>query len=335
MALYISWHLNHINYTLTTIYYIFLKIKFGKWLKLDADQNHTPLRIHLNEDFVAKWMEEKPGAEADEHLKALGFIRGKSYVVPEMPDLKLTAYFKAPLVGIVYKHEVAGVWVDLAAEYDGIEQTVTNAPLGSATENRPEKQVRWLKDKTIAELYETLNAQLNQDANYVVADEGNFREYFESSYRKDMAFRARNGGMSHEEFLHHVDELGKNYSNQELDQAFVDAKLQEIEQWSETALEEFLENKSDEDKERFYAAADNYLIVPFTSHPEAFLSYLEDLGFIDDDAVEALAKKFSTEKDLFFLFDLLNAGRSPELRAKQVGESDYPLNLKIFGYQYS
>lgn len=315
--------------------FIFLKIKFGQWLKLDPDQNHTPLRIHLNEDFVAGWMKTKEPAVANGEMLALGFKRGKSYTVPEMPDLNLTAYFKGSIIGVMYKHTAAGVWVDFAVESADIELTFSNGPIGSGTENRPEKQINWLQDHSIPELFQALSAKLDPTATYKTVDESDFRAYFESSYRKDMAYRARNGGMSHEEFLRHVEEMGKTFSDKELDQAFSDAKLQEIEQWSEAALEEFIESKSADEKERFYNDGDSYLIVPFTSHAPSFIRYLEDMGILEDDAVEELSKKFKEEKDLFFLFDLLNAGRSPELRAKQVGESDYPLKMKIFGFQYT
>ena len=315
--------------------YLFVKLRFGKWFKLDGEQNHTPLRVHLNEDFAADWMDRKEASAANDVMLELGFTRGKSYTIPELPDINLTSYFNAPVVGVVYRHDIAGVWVDFAVESEDQELTVSNGSIGAGTEYRPEKLISWHKDHSVSELYQEIQTKLEPNAKYTEVNEESFREYFELSYRKDMAYRARNGGMSHDEFLRHVDEFGKKFSDQELHQAFVEAKLQEIEQWSETALEEFVEAQTDEQRDKFYETGDGYLIVPYTSHPEAFISYLEDIGFIGDDATEALAKKFSEEKDLFFLFDLLNAGRSPELRAKQIGHSDYPLDLKIFSYQYS
>ena len=316
-------------------FFLYLKIKFGKWLKLDPDQNYTPLRIHLNEDFVAKWMTQKEVASIDEEILSLGFSRGKSYTVPEMPGVQLTAYFKAPMVAVLYLHDVAGAWIDFGVESDEIELTVTNGPIGAATETRPEKETHWLKEHSPTQLLQVLTEKMDVNAAYKNIDTDNFREFFELAHRKDMAFRARNGGMSHKEFLGHVEEMGQKISDDDLHEAFVAAKLQEIEQWSETALEEYMEQKSEDEQARLYEDADNYFIVPYTSHPEAFISYLEDVGFVDEEAAEELAKKFSDEKDLFFLFDLLNTGRSPDLRAKQVGQSDYPLELKIFGCKYA
>ena len=313
----------------------YLKIKFGNWLKLDPGQNHTPLRIHLNEDFGQKWMTKKDVAAIDGEIRELGFTRGKSYSVPEMPGVQLTSYFKPPIVGVLYRHDIAGTWVDFGVETSELELAVTNSPMGAATETRPEKQTLWLKEHSPTKLLEALTEKMDVNATYKTIDEDNFREFFEASHRRDMAFRARNGGMSHREFLGHVEELGQQISDDKLHEAFVLAKLQELEQWSETALEEYMEAQADDEQARLYEDADNYFIVPYTSHPEAFISYLEDVGFVEQEAVDALAEKFSDEKDLFFLFDLINAGRSPDLRAKQVGQSDYPLNLKIFACKYA
>lgn len=52
--------------------------------------------------------------------------------------------------------------------------------------------------------------------------------------------------------------------------------------------------------------------------------------FIAEDDEENFAKTFKEETDIFKLFDTLNEGKSPELRATFITEINYPLQLKIY-----
>jgi hypothetical protein len=248
-------------------FYFFVKIKFGGLLKLDPDENQTPLRIHLNEDFVAPWTDKKEAVSANDAVLSLGYRRGKSYSIPELPSINLTAYFKQPVVAVIYHHDALGVWLDFAAEDKNTENeiTVTNGPLGSGADTRPEKQISWLKSYSVSQLHEAIQEKLDVNGDYLPIDEDNFREYFEQSHRKDMKFRARNGGMSQAEFSRHVEEIGKRFSDKDLHQAFVAAKSQELAQWSEAALEEFMEAKSAEEVEStLYDDSSYFLLCPFT-----------------------------------------------------------------------
>lgn len=38
------------------VFYVFIRLKFGKHLNYDAEANQTPLCVHLNEDFSADWL---------------------------------------------------------------------------------------------------------------------------------------------------------------------------------------------------------------------------------------------------------------------------------------
>lgn len=314
--------------------YLFFKIKFGKYLSLDPEQNQTPLSIHLNEDFSPVWMEDKKVKAVDKELAQLGFDRGKSYCIPEMQNIELTAYFKAPLVAVLYSHEIAGIWVDLAFEKPNeLELTVTNVPMGVATNHRPEKKIDYLKGESVNQLYEHINSYIEDGASYTEPTPDNFRELFEETYKKDMAYRARNGGISLEEFLGHKEEFGKKISAKKTHEAFIDTKEQELYQWSQFATEEYTESLSEEDQENLYHEG-GLFIVPFSTNAEAFIRYLDGEGFIDDED-EHMAKTFKDETDIFELFDRLNEGKSPDLRATLVDETDYPLQLKIYQYKYN
>ncbi len=309
--------------------YLYFKIKFGKYLSVDEERNQTPLVLHLNEDLSPGWMDEKKLRQGNDALLQLGFERGKSYSIPEMPDVRLTAYFKPPLLAVLYKHEIAGSWVDiLLQEKEGPDLTVTNVPMGEATEHRPDKTIVYLKEASIPELHEHILSLRQEGDVYQEISQDNFREYFEKTYRKDMAYRARHGGMSFEEFLRHEKEFGKKISDKHIREAFVMTKRQELYQWEELVTEEYLKGLSEDEQEAFYDSGS--FIVPFSTDAEAFIQYLESHGFIDEDDEENLSRAFREETDIFKLFDTLNEGRSPELRAKLVKEADYPLELKIY-----
>jgi len=163
--------------------YLFFKIKFGKYLSLDPEQNQTPFIIHLNEDFSPAWINGKKVKAVEKELVQLGFERGKSYSIPEMQNLELTAYFKVPLVAVLYRHENAGIWVDLAFEKPGeLELTVTNVLMGVATDLRPEKKIDYLKGKSVSELYEHINLYIENGASYTEPNPDNFRQLFEETY---------------------------------------------------------------------------------------------------------------------------------------------------------
>jgi len=245
-----------------------------------------------------------------------------------MPLVKLTAYFKSPLTAVLYQHEVAGVWVDIALDKKGeLELTVTNAPMGEAAENRPEKQIDYLKGHSVAQLYEHINTYVDNNVSNNPITPDNFREFFEGAYKKDMMYKARNGGISFTEFLRHKEEFGKKIAAKDVREAFVITKVEELEQWHYVAINEYLSTLPDKEQ------IDNeyeLFIVPFRTDAEAFIRYLEDNEFIDDDEEENFSKIFKEETDTFKLFDKLNEGRSPDLRAILINESSYPLKLKIY-----
>lgn len=313
--------------------YLFFKGKFAHFFSYD-EENKTPLAIHLNEDFSPVWLSDKKVKLIDVELTQLGFVRGKSYDIPEMQNIELTAYFKAPLTAVLYKHKVAGVWTDLVLEKTGkLKLTVSNAPQREAAEHRPEKKLEYLKEKSVTQLYEHIQAYIEEGVSYKVCAPDDFREYFEETYKKDMAYRARNGGMSFEEFLANKDELGKKVSDKDSREAFIITKEQELSQWSEVAIEEYTNSLSDREQDSLYDQA-GLLIVPFCTDAEAFIGYLDGEGFIDNED-EGFAKAFKDETDIFKLFDRLNEGKSPELRAVLVSESNYPLQLKIYKHKYT
>lgn len=314
--------------------YLYFRIKLRKYWNLDEDQDYSPLTIHLNEDFSPSWLSNTKIQPIDGELSQLGFERGKSYRVPELQDAELTAYFKTSLIAVLYRHEIAGVWVDFTLEKEnGGSLTVTNSALEGTLEYRPQKKVIQLKEKTATQLYEHISSYVEGSVDYKTCTPENFRDFFEEEYKKDMAYQARNGGISFEAFLKSEKALGIKTSEKNIREAFLKTKEQELGRWEGAATEEFFTSLSEKEQESMYD--DSFLfIVPFHADAEAFIRYLNNQDFIDDEDGE-LGKKFKTEVDIFKLFDKLNEGKSPELRATLISETSYPLQLKIYKCKYS
>ena len=119
--------------------YFFFKFKFGKYLDIDSSVNHSPLSIHINEEMFPQWLEDNKTIDLISEIENHGFQKSKSYSIPEMEDVQLLSFFKESYTAVLYKHEAVGLWIDLfAISEDGPEITVTDMPLGSGIDNRPE-----------------------------------------------------------------------------------------------------------------------------------------------------------------------------------------------------
>ncbi|MBB6520009.1 hypothetical protein [Pseudoteredinibacter isoporae] len=316
---------------LAGLVYLYFKWKFGKYLDFDEDHSGEPLYIHLNEQIEPNWLEAKKVKLAASELESLGFKGGKAYSIHEMNGVCLQGFYKSPFAAVLYSHEIAGSWIDIVFdEVDGKEYTVSNAPMGSQMEERPETQKVFDAKLSVAEIYakaEHLQASLS--GGFVDIHEGNFREYFETAYKKDIAFRTRKGGISYEEFLASSKEAPFRSSDETVQEAFITCKEQELFRWHEAALEEYRVSENI-DMEKFYDIEFSMLIVPFTTHPPAFVQYLLAQDFIDCDQEEQLSKVAEDTEDVNQLFDRINDLLSPELRATFVKDIDYPLPIKLY-----
>jgi len=116
---------------ITILFYIFIRIKFGKFLH--ADTNSEPLIIHLNKDINPEWIQSNKPQQYIKALKSLGFEAGDAYLIKEMEGTQLVSMHQGPICAVVYQHPLTGAWVDMVLnEVEGIEYTVSNAPMGAA-----------------------------------------------------------------------------------------------------------------------------------------------------------------------------------------------------------
>lgn len=309
--------------------YIYFRVKLGKFF--GADVNQEPLSIHLNEDVSPEWLDDKKAKYLIEELGALGYKSGVAYSIFEMKDCLLQPFFKGELVAVVYCHKLAGCWVDIVIDEKGkTEYTFSSAPMGGGMEHRPECKKTFLPESGVSDLHAlAVDIIKNSGTELSYVGESDFREYFENTYRKDIAWKNRKGGITFEEFLKTEKEVSFSSSSKNIELAFIQTKVNELEQWHETAIEEY--RRSNEiTEENFYELEYKLFIVPFASNSKAFLEYLEDKGFINESQLGKLVKAYSEETDIQALFNKINNLLSPNLRSTLIGECTFPLELKIF-----
>lgn len=253
--------------------YLFLKIKFGKWLNAAlSDDNHSPLCIHLNEDLYPEWLENKKTKNHIQSFENHGFRSGKSYSIPEMDGVELLSLFKEPYTAVLYKHPIAGIWIDLFVRTnDDQEITVTNMPMGGEISSRPEMIKHVMKDSTLDEMMDRLY-ELTSQYSLKAIDEEVFRSIFEEAYKKDIQWRNRNGGISYDEFLSVEKESKGKYSETQIKEAFIETKLQELRQWHQAIIEQYTEINHLKDDET-YELEWQSVIVPEKTDPVSYAHY--------------------------------------------------------------
>ena len=294
-------------------------------------QNIEPLIVHLNEEISPDWLEHEDVKRNCATLDEMGFARGACFVIYEMDGFKLLSFFRNPITAVVYWHESLGSWCDVVVvEKDGREYTFSNAPMGSGLDQRPESVRDFARDDSVADLVRKAEAIVTAGAGpFVSISNEAFREFFETSYKKDMAWKTRKGGVSFDEFLNLARDSGETYDEAVLREAFVRTKQDELHRWEQAALENYQSENdlSDNDLEML---EDQLVVVPFTTDVEAFVNYLEYKGFVDENQAEKIVRAYRRENDIMQLFERLNGFLSPEIRARHVTSAEFPLPVKIY-----
>lgn len=308
---------------------IFVYIRFWFCKAMGGDHNHNePLKIHLIEDVMPDWLDEQASASVVSALQSLGFTKDKSYSVQEMPA-DVLFFYKGDIIAALCRHQmVKAVWVDFVVNtLDGKEYTVSNVPMGSNIDYRPECIKYVDKAASVASLYDRIE-KITEEHEIQPVDPSTFRALFEEAYKADMAWRAKQGGMSFEEFVSETEELSKK-KTKNLAADFTCYKVKELDSWHYPALEAYSESLGN-DKDELDDSLHSCFIVPYKAHLPAFLEYLEDQGFIEDDQTEKFEKAFAGEEDNYVVFERINALFSPDIQAKLVTTQDYPLPLRIY-----
>jgi len=310
--------------------YYFFKFKFGKLLDIDSSVNHSPLSIHINEELFPQWLEDKKTIDMISKIESHGFHKSKSYGIPEMEDVQLLSFFKESYTAVLYKHDAVGLWIDLfAISDDGSEITVTDMPMGSGIDNRPEMKKYVMQGSSVDEMMKQFDDYI-KNIKLKKIDDDNFRTLFEEAYEKDIQWRNRNGGISFEEFLSVEKETNVSFKEKHVKEAFIETKLQELRQWHSNIIEQYIEsnNVSEEDG---YDLEYQSIIVPEKTDPVSFAHYLKEKDFISENVnLEKLTEHFKDEVNIKTIFDSLNSRLSPDLRASIGGSFNHPLNADLY-----
>lgn len=307
--------------------YYYFKIKFAPYAKIMG--SGEPLLIHINEDPMPAWTEKEAAKALKKELLESGFDEGIAYSVFEMDFFLLKAFYKAPYTAIIYDHPVAGNWVDLVAlTTAGEGYTVTNAPMGGEIKTRPTEKKLFLKEYDVGQLYKKI-VQLVGEQECVEVSPGNFREYVENEYKKDMAWKSQRGGISLEETKKIVQNSGKKYTEKVILESFLETKLNELHTWHNAALEVYQKEQNLSDN-TFHELKRKMFIVPSKTDTRAFINYLSDMNYISEQDKEKFEKVYENETEINTVFNTINERLSPELRAVKHGEVDFPLNISIY-----
>ncbi|WP_154224295.1 hypothetical protein [Marinicella rhabdoformis] len=305
--------------------YLFIRIKFKSALELTNSESMTPMVVHLNESYDTEWLQEDGSQELSKALVRLGFEKGKVYDVIGMPDVSLQAFFNEGVSAVLYKYPLVGHWVDMVyLGESGEDVTVTNAVSGSEIDSRPECTKVHLTGASVEDLWQRIQTECEGMSSSDITAE-NFRAFFETAYQKDMAFIANKGGVTRAEFMRVHRNNPVKISDENLEAAFLETKLQEIEQWHEGI---FSAHELED-----YEREEIYFIVPETAYSRAFLQYLADYDVIPEEAVASLGDKY-LNTPVPQIFSEINNGFSEKLRANHVTSVELPLKAAVFSKPY-
>ncbi len=316
------------------VLFFFLRHKFGKYFReAIREENPTPLKIHIIEDIEPDWLTDKKVKKFTAELVALGFSKGKAFTIEEMPLVSLQHFYNGEINAVLYKHEMIGVWAEFVFDdEDGKEYTISNvAEVGAQVDCRPENIKYTLSNASITQLFEKVKEVTReiQPIGFVPKD---FRNEFENAYKKDMAFRVRNGGTSYEEFLKvaSMTKGAEKMSDDTLKERFIEHKLSELNDWHYSVLREFAEQQDDEDN------AYDCFIVPEKAHVPALLEYLEGQDFISEKQLGKLKKAIEKYPNAtaYKVFEKINSLFSPERQAELIATHDFPLKVRIYRQKY-
>lgn len=166
-----------------------------------------------------------------------------------------------------------------------------------------------------------------------LVNDSNFRENVEESYRKDMAWRCNQGGMSYDEFVATAKTDPKHYKEDHLRDGYLEIKLTELHRWHEAAVERLDEQESGF-LESLCENGKTVFMVPKDGEVEAYIRYLEQQGVIDEQQANSMVKAFSGQSDLQMVVRRIFHGISTDLRPRKVKDIDFPITAELYEIQW-
>lgn len=308
--------------------YFFLKHAIRSFTDSLNDDHSPILAIHLHEDLVADWIEERQATSIVDEFLSHGFIANKAYTIEEMPQIKVLSLFHEQFVGMLYQLDQKTCFfemVHMSSEDDTL--TITTLPTAEQYSEKPGKKKFYLAQGSVADVLAAITEKTKGQPTFSITPE-NLRETVERYYREEQAFMNNNGGMSFEDFRFHSRQESERLSEDKLQPLFIELKTQELENWNSAALHEIYETETFNDNELNSGGC--CFIVPKKANAEAFVHYLNSYDMVLDEHVEKIIADVRNEEDIQALFERMNSSRSPELRAKLLGELLLPVDARVY-----
>ena len=312
---------------------LIILIIIWKWKSVKqilASFKGTPSEITLSLDSSPEWLSDKKVQKNHKELVSLGFDSGSAYTIDEMPGVYLQSYCKEKIMtACLYKHDLAGVFIDICAYLDGgKELTITNAPQGEQIGTRPETEKIFIKDASPSHLFEkAVETIAGQKCREVSND--SFAKDFQDAYKKDIEWKAAQGGISEEEIRRIAESEGKNYNEDTIQETIKEMKLSEIRQWETQCIESFERTSSLSLKEwkRFEY---NMMIFKEGFHRGAYIEYISESIDVDEDELKEFVKEDLASIDEEELLRICETNR---VKLTKLGIAEKPIAATIFGVE--
>ncbi len=306
--------------------------RFFRTLNTAAQQASNPVRVRLIPALAQDWQEK------DQAIQQLGFEPIGDFRVDGMPEVRLWAAVHPRGYGaVIYRHQSAGDWFDLVAEWeDGHMVTVSNAPLFDTMDAPPFAQKIAAHELSLGESFDALQQAVTQRpfSKLNPLTSANFPQRFADAYAREMDWRMARGGPTTEEIRRVAAATPSlpSLSDDQFSQADAQIQAQWREKTRDACLDHFLETASIPLK-RWEQIREDLVIIHARLDEAAVLELIET--WVEVDLLPTLptsAFADGAEFDALAYFDAINKALPKEQQFQGLGTVDQPVRAAFYIY---
>jgi hypothetical protein len=291
---------------------------------IEKTKESRPLSVQLEHDSLHEWTKDSDCQLFIQDILALGFQPSSTYLIKEIPELKLASFFRNDFCAVLYFHHQKGYWFDIFFEQqDGFLFTYTNTPtqyeFSYDCENRKKEHK---KNYSLEQLVKSLE-YLTADRRGQKLNKESFKLTFEYCYQLDMEYRNKEGGLSFDEFMEHVDIHAAHLNEDEIKSAFLQNKIDELQHWHLLSLDLLSKTMPDLNKDEIF-------FVPEKTDALAFLYYIKEFGLVSQEQIERLSDSVSLHENIHTLFDIINKCLGDQHEFKHLFSVKFPVPAKVY-----
>ncbi len=168
------------------------------------------LEVSLVPTDSPRWSDKKKIGELIDAFQRNRFDLAGHYECWEISGLIISGFVKLSeqLLGVIYDHPIAGIWIDICVEYNDEENlTVSNSSAGKELDHMPQSIKIYLKGGSLDELLAKVLAERKNKGRKMLTKE-DFASTFEEAYKKEAKWRAGRGGVTFPEVKSVADGTG-------------------------------------------------------------------------------------------------------------------------------